>query len=242
MSTNFKKPKAPEFTSPKGTFRFPSLSKPDFGTAEFPKPAGQYKVDLILSQSDSKALEAKLETAYQQAIADGQAAFEQLPKATRVKLKEISINPLYQLEYDRETEEETGNVIWKFKMTATGVRKDGSRWEAKPSNVDATLRPLLTPATAIYGGTVGRVRFAAVPYFVQATGTAGLSLRLIGTQVLDLVTAGGMRSGSAMGFEVEDGYVAADSADVSEEEDETGFGSAGDEAAADNGSAAKRDF
>lgn len=48
-----KRPKNVTMTSPRGIFRYPALTKPDFGTDEYPKPDGEYKVTLILTQEEA---------------------------------------------------------------------------------------------------------------------------------------------------------------------------------------------
>ena len=49
------KKKNPVLTSPRGVFKFPKLSEPDFGTKEYPAPDGKYSVNLILQANDRAA-------------------------------------------------------------------------------------------------------------------------------------------------------------------------------------------
>ena len=43
-----KRPVRPTFTSPKGVFGYPSLTKPDYGNEKFPKPDGEFKTTLTV--------------------------------------------------------------------------------------------------------------------------------------------------------------------------------------------------
>lgn len=204
-----KKHKNPSFTSPRGVFRYPALSKPDYGNEEFPKPDGEFKVQLILDAATAQPLLDKIQPLYDAAIAEGEEKFKGLKVEQRKKLKELKVNDLYAPEYDRETEEETGNLIFKFAMVASGKNQKGEEWSRKPALFDAKGKPLPKTAPAIWGGSEGKVSFEAVPYFISGTGAAGLKLRLQAAQVIELVS-GGQRDAGAYGFGAEDGYEASD--------------------------------
>lgn len=202
-----KKTKAQSFVTPKGTFRYPALVKPDFGTKEYPKEDGEYKVALILTEEEAAPLIEKLTPLFEEAISEGQEKFKELKVEQRKKLKELKVNDLYSTEYDKETEEATGNLIFKFAMQASGKsKKDGSQWNRKPALFDSKGKPLVGVEN-IWGGTVGKVSFEAAPYFIAGTGAAGLKLRLSAAQIIDLV-AGGNKSAEGYGFGEEDGYEA----------------------------------
>ena len=207
-----KKPKNPEFTSPRGIFRYPKLNEPDYGTDKFPKPDGEYSVRLILTEAEAEPLIEKLQPLLDAAVAEGKEKFKELPVATRKKLKEITINDLCQVEYDPETEEATGNVIFKFAMKATGVTKDKKAWSRKPVLFDAKGKKLTKPEP-IWGGTEGKVSFEVRSYFIAGTGAVGLKLGLNAAQVIDLVSGGG-RDAEGYGFGEEDGYEAGDNEDA----------------------------
>lgn len=224
-----KKAKRPSFTSPKGVFRYPAITKPDFGNEQFPKPHGEYKVQLVLSREDAQPLLDKLEPLFQEAIAEGEDKFSKLKIEQRKKLKELKVNELFAEEYDKETEEPTGNIIFKFATTASGVNEKKEKWERKIAVFDAKGKPLPKPP-AIYGGTVGKISFEVGSYFIPGTGSAGLKLYLSAVQIIDLVS-GGQRSASGYGFGAEDGYEGSDettSSDAPFDADETSSGT-GDE-------------
>lgn len=217
-----KKPKNPEFTTPRGTFVYPKLNEPDYGTDDFPKADGEYSVRLRLTEAEAEPLLAKLQPLLEQAYAEGREAFEKLPVANRKKLKDITENELFQVEYDKETEEPTGNLLFKFAMKASGKsKKTGKDWTRKPVIFDAKGRKM-TNAPSIWGGTVGKVSFEVRPYFIVGSGAAGLKLGLNAVQVIDLVSGGG-RDAEDYGFGEEDGYEADDNqeADDGSFKDET---------------------
>jgi hypothetical protein len=205
-----KKFKTLKGTTPRGVFVFPALTAPDYGNDNFPKPDGEYKVNLRMTEEDAEPLIKKLQPMYEEAEANGQAEFDKLPVQSRKKLKNgFQLNDLYETEYDKETEEPTGYVIFKFKMKASGTsKKDKKKWTRKPGIFNAKGVALKNPPQ-IWGGTEGKVSYEASPYFVPATGAAGLSLRLAAVQILELVSAGS-KSASSYGFGEEEGYDEAD--------------------------------
>jgi ssDNA-binding protein len=221
-----KRTSAPQFTSFKGTFKYPKLNEPD---TKF-KAEGEYSVKLIGNESDPavQALMGKLVPMHQAAVNRGKALIK--------KGKSLSVNPLFNVVYDETTEEPTGEVEFTFKMAASGTYKNGpkagQKWTRKPGLFDAKGNAMAN-APSIWGGTVGKVSFevgvdreSGEPgYFVPGTGTAGLSLRLLAVQVIDLVS-GGQRTAAGYGFGEEDGYTASD--DTSEESTEGAAGDADD--------------
>lgn len=192
--------KLPSITTPKGVFKWPRLNAPDTKY----KAEGLYSVKLILEEPEAKALMAKIQPHFDAAVEDGRAKYAELPVKTR-KEKEFKVNKYFSPVYDDETEEETGQVEFNFKMTASGVsKKTGKKWERSPRIFDAKGAPMRN-APDIWGGTVGKVAFEVMPYFNAAQAEAGLSLRLDAVQVIELVSGGG-KSASAYGFGEEAGY------------------------------------
>jgi hypothetical protein len=221
------KKKNPSFVTPKGAFRYPALVTPDFGTKEYPKEAGEYKVVLILSEAEAAPLIEKLKPIFDEAVSEGQEEFAKLKVEARKKLKELKVNDFYTVEYDKETEEETGNLLFKFSMNASGKsKKDGSVWNRKPALFDAKGKPLVG-VKSIWGGTLGKVSFEAAPYFIGGTGAAGLKLRLNAAQIIEL-NEGGNKSSEGYGFGEEDGYEASP-ANESGFSDESGEGTDGND-------------
>ena len=214
MSTE-KRPKRPQFVSPKGRFRYPKLNDPDYGNDKHRKPNGEYNVQLILKAGSPEAqkLIKDLTPLHQEALATASEQFKELSLKARKAFEKDgktgpSLNALFETLYDKETEEETGEIGFKFATKASGVYQSGPKkgkpWKRKPEIFDAKGKRMF-PAPAIWGGTEGKVSFEAGGYFVEGTAAAGLKLYLKGVQVLKLVSEGGA-SAESMGFGEEDGY------------------------------------
>lgn len=222
-----KKEKRPQYVSFKGAFKYPKLTEPDLGTDEYPKPDGEYSLRLVGDPNDPdvKAFIAKFGPLHEQAVDEGKAASKELDVKTRKRLEKdngkglIKINDFYSEVYDKDTEEPTGEIEFKFAMKASGEFKKGPKagktWHRKPAIFDAKGRPMKNPP-AIWSGTVGRVSFNAAPYFVKGNGMAGIKFYLNAVRIIDLVSEG-ERSASAYGFDgEEDGYAYEPSIDNDE--------------------------
>lgn len=194
-----------KLVSPKATFRYPKLNEPDYGTNDYPIEGGAYSVQLVMSAQEAKVLIDQLTPHYVKAIDEGQIKFDQLPVAQRKKHGNLKEQPFFIEEFDKETEEPTGNVIFKFKMKASGKdKKTGKPWSRKPTIFDAKGAAMVNPPS-IWGGTTGKVSFEVSPYFVQGQAMAGISLNLNAVQIIDLRSGGGGNAES-YGFGAEDGY------------------------------------
>lgn len=200
--TDTKKKTYPKFTSPKGVFIYPKLAEPDY---KF-KKEGEFSVKLKLSAEAAKPLIDLLTPLYDEAIAEGVIKFDILPVPSRKKLKALTENLFYSEEYDPDTEEPTGFVLFKFSQTYKKEnKKTGKSWTFTPRVFDAKGTPML-PVPDMWSGTVGKVNFEVSTYFNAAAGAAGLSLRLNAAQIIEIVTGGGGGNASGFGFEEEEGY------------------------------------
>lgn len=207
------KQKRVTYTSPKGTFKFPSLSKPDFGNEKFPKPDGEYKTSLIVPLAEAQALIDKLTPEWDAAIALGKDEFAKLPLPARKKFGSVKEQPFYQEEYDPVTEEPTGNVTFTFKTKYKIIDKKSGETRFNAIGLfDAKGKPLVA-GTAVYAGTVGKIAFQVSGYFVAGQAMAGISLRLSAAQIIDLVGPGA-RTATQYGFAEEDGYETAAAEDT----------------------------
>ena len=92
---------------------------------------------------------------------------------------------------------ENGKTLFKIKMKG----KIGDV-EVRPIVVDSSGQPMTD--TIVYGGSKVKVSADLIPYYVATTG-AGISLRLIGVQVLELQTKP-LPSMQSLGFKEEEGY------------------------------------
>ena len=171
--------KAQTYTSPFGKAIYPHLSKKD---VRF-KPEGEYKVNLSLKDTQAQDL-IKLVKQYQH------KAVKLAEEKTTKKIKLASL--------PHESDDE-GNVIFKFKMKASGVNsKTGDTFNQRPALFDNELKPI-SPDITIWGGSILRVSFQPFPWYTPALG-AGVSLRLKSVQVKDLVEGNG-QTAEANGFD-----------------------------------------
>lgn len=221
--------KMTKLNTPKATAKWPKLTEPDYGNAQFPKPDGEFSVKLIWDESDPKfqAFQAKMQPVLDRAEAAGQAKFDALPKAQRVKLGSMKLNPLFTPLYDAD-EEPTGQVELKLSMKAGGVVKkgprEGKRWARKPALFDALGRPIKSKVE-IWGGSelICQVSFEEEGYFIPGSGAAGVKLQLEAVQIITL-RQGGDKAASDYGFGAHaDGFDGtAVPPEMAEEEDEFG--------------------
>lgn len=192
--------------TPVGRAIYPKLNEPD---TKF-KEEGEYTVNLALSGDDAQSMIEVIEEAKKEALAMAKKKIK-----GKKKPKEADLPYFEVLDED---ENETGEIAFKFKMKASGVsKKTGKRWERRPPIFDAKTNKIDPEKTMIWGGTMMKVSYTVSPYYVPALG-AGVSLRLEGVQVIELVSGGGA-SASDLGFGEEDGYETEASASGFDEED-----------------------
>lgn len=206
-------------TTPRGTALWTSLNKPDSRY----KAEGVYEVKLAFDSDDEavQKLQAKLEQLrdekfdeiVEELTADGKGGLA----------KKITKVDVFEIEEDAETGEETGRIIKKFKMTASGVsKKTGKKWSRKPNIFNAKGVKLTTPPN-VGSGSVLKVSFEPYPYYSPKDKEVGVSCRLQAAQIIDLVSFG-ERDASGYGFGEEDGYDGVPEDDAAEQEfgDESG--------------------
>lgn len=184
--------KALTLTTPAGIAVWPHLNKPD---TKF-NPDGDYRTGLRLTAEDAAPVLAKI-----QAIMDeGYATACKEKKNPKLKKADLPIKE--EMDDDGNP---TGNVVLNFKLKSKIKAKDGTIIEKKPGIFDAKGKVIAIDKTPIWGGSRIKVAFEAFAFYVPALG-AGVSLRLKGVQVLELVSGG--QTAEAMGFGKEDGYEA----------------------------------
>ena len=194
----------PHVTTPRGVFVFPHLVEPD---TKFVKPDGEYHTKFALPAGDESTNEfiSGLERLMEEYID------ENPDELSAAKLKKAGRADLFDEELDDEGEE-TGRLIFKFKLKAKVVTKTKS-WDQSPRLFDSQAQPI-TGTPNIWTGSEGKVNVEVFPYYMETTKQFGLSLRCVGVQILKLVEGSGGPSAEDMGFgQEDDGYVAADEAD-----------------------------
>jgi hypothetical protein len=186
----------------KGTASWAKVFEPD---TKF-NPEGVYSINVSIPEADAAHVCEQLDTLM--------AEYTTKLVKEKPQLKaSLSMRPPYEAEYD-ENGNETGNLLFKSKMKASGTTKEGRTWQRKPVVVDTKLTPL-NKSTLIGNGSTVIVAVDPSPYYMPSNKQAGVSLRMVGVQVTNLVEYQGANSI----FDEEDGFVAQavakdDSSDV----------------------------
>lgn len=183
MSRDYQK-----IVTPSGIAIYPHLTEPD---TKF-NAMGEYKVSLSLSEDEAAPIVEKVDEVMEQAQ-------ELIPAGKRKKEAE----PPYFPELDDEGQE-TGRVVFKFKMKAKVNTKDGRTIEMSPKMFDSK-GTLMTDVDSIWGGSILRVSADLIPYYVAAVG-AGVSMRLKAVQIIELRTGGGGSDAANYGFDATEGF------------------------------------
>lgn len=186
------KTKGYSVVTPAGPLFFPRLNEPD---TQY-KAEGVYSARIVLDPDQAKPILALIDKAKK----DAAELFKEAKGAkAKVVWQEMPVKP----ETTKEGEE-TGNLLFNFKMTASGVsKKTGKPWTMRPGLFDAKLNALNPKAVKIGGGTVARVSGTIDPFYHG--GKAGVTLRLEAVQVLEL-KSWGEKTADQYGFGEEDGY------------------------------------
>ena len=175
-----------KLVTPEGTAVYPHLNEPD---TKF-NADGEYSTKLSVSSETANSLIEVLESFYEEAYKD------HCKEQNKQKLKK------HNHPWTEETDEDgndTGNVVFKFKMkakTRTGI-------VMRPILVDSETKPL---ENKIGSGSKLKVSFEARSWYVPALGV-GVTLRLRGVQVINLVEWTGGSSVESLGFSKEQGFV-----------------------------------
>jgi hypothetical protein len=184
--------------TPVGLAVYPYLNEPDTQFDE----NGVYQLQLSLPQKEAdtmiKSLEKQYDTAYK--------GYCKEKKKNQLKKADMP----WKDQVDDEGDP-TGNVLFRFKMrakTAKGV-------ELRPLLIDSKRHPV---TERIGSGSQVKVAFEAHDWLVPALGV-GLSLRLKGVQVIELIEWSGGPNATSLGFEEEEGFETAATAFAEESGD-----------------------
>jgi hypothetical protein len=219
-----KKTSVSKAVTPRVRLVFPHLTEAD----EF-KGVRSFKTKAVLSGDDPKTdafiakVEEEADAAYSAAVekledkvANGKGREKAKAKEALGKLEKfMPIEPVYD-----DDGEETGDFIFNSKLNEEGKNPNtGKTWKNKVNLVDAKGKAI-TKKVSIWGNTIAKLSLELVPFHNDATNQAGVSLRLVGVQIIELVSGGSGRSAESMGFEEEDGF-SADDIEEFEDEDES---------------------
>ncbi|ESX98692.1 hypothetical protein [Mesorhizobium sp. LNJC405B00] len=220
---NQKNPDRVRISTPRVTLKYPKLDKIDYGTEKYPDKDGSYNTRFIADRADPKvsAMLAKVDAAMVRAKELAEEKFAKMDIKARKKIEAktggIVADEPYSIVYDEDTEEDTGKIDMKVKMKAGGIRKDKTKWSAKPDIFDGKGKPM-KKGIQIWGGSVAILNFDLEPYFVDGSGSYGVSRRLNAAQIIELVS-GGQRAASSYGFEAEEDGFDANDVETEDEDD-----------------------
>lgn len=185
-------PKRPTITTPKGRLKYPRiLGKPD---TKF-NADGVWQTQLILDPNTTAGVDTLLEQIkkeHEAAITSETAKQKEKNAGKKIVVK------AGDLPY---SENEDGTVELRFKLKVKGENtKTKETWTNTVAVFDAKGKPLT--AGKIGSGTLAKVAFEFTPFYVAASKTAGVSLRLKAVQCIEIVEFGG--DASQYGFGAED--------------------------------------
>lgn len=180
------------FTSPAGEAVFPWLTKPD----TVHDAAGVYHTDLSIPFDLAQDFIARLE-----GVRDSFIQTLPVNQQSSLKARDVYTMEMTRPEYGSDLSpaekaavrgshvgEETGNVLFRFKLKASVQPRDGEAFTQAPIVVTADTGERVE--SPVYGGSIIRVRGQIVPYTNAAAGIVGITLRMKAVQVIELVTAG----------------------------------------------------
>ena len=199
-------------TTGQGKARWPRLNAPD---TKF-NPLGEYKVEVIVNREEEWAqqLIEKIDSVHEENIANYK---KQTKKRNAKVCDDLPYRIVYALDEEgEETDEETGEVCFRFKMAAKVTPKKGEPFTQKPALFDAKRNEV---TARIGGGSTVRVSGELYAWVNDALG-CGVSLRLKAVQVIELVEFGG-GDAAMYGFDEEEGF---DGSQGSRSDDDFGDG------------------
>lgn len=187
-----------KITTPKGEAIYPWLNIPDTRSFNGQPSRPAYKVSLRLVGKDIEKLQQQIDPLVDEAY---QKALDEAKPGEKKRITKVY--PYYP-EENRETGEETGAYLFKFKQNAELRTKTGEIIKVNVALFDSKLQII---KDQIFAYSEIKCSFTTRPYFVNATKSAGISCDLSAVQVLKL--SDGNRSATSYGFgEEEGGFVA----------------------------------
>jgi hypothetical protein len=198
-----RKTKRPLYVTPVGIAVWPHVHSPD---TKFDKD-GVYRVQLAYDEDSTEAkkliaaIDAWIESAItEQRALDLEEAGSDERARKRITNKEYKrADKPYKMELNDEGEE-TGRVLFNFKLKAKGKTREGEVFERKVALYLKGGQPL-PKDKKIGGGSKLQVSYEANPFYTGGLG-AGVSLRMMAVMVHELVEWA-QRDASGFGFDVD---------------------------------------
>lgn len=170
-----------------GEFFFAHLQSPEVFQG---KNTNKFSVSVKFAEMDKKKLLSQIDAEWQK--------FLESEEGQKHK---------YKYEYSNGMKEYNGDDYFRFKMTHIIETKKGE-WERKVPIFDSQGKNITDSITGIGNGTKGKIAYELSPFYMNDK-NYGVSLRLTGVQILDLVEDGEV-SAESLGFGQEYGYVQAE--------------------------------
>lgn len=184
-----------KFTTPAGRAVYPHLTEAD---TKFDSD-GVFHTKLSIPNAECEQLVNMLEDIRDAFITERLA---EMTPAQRKKDK-ATVADVCEEELDDEGNE-TGNLVFAFKLKAKVTTKAGKCWDQQPRLFDAKAKPI-EGDIKLWGGSTIKISGEVMPYYMASTKQIGVSLRCKAVQVIELVSGGGS-SAEDYGFGEEDGY------------------------------------
>lgn len=210
MTTEKKKYKNINITTPEGTFKFPKLNTPDTKY----NAAGVYGVKLVLSEEAAAPIVEKLKAAAQtefeatKAMLEARVEEEKGEKKAKAKkeLEKLAMADLPIKDCVDEDGNPNGDVELNFNMKASRVDTKTQKTIIQTPKLFDAAGKLIVDIPQVWGGTVGCVAGQIVPFYTALVG-AGAALRLSAVQIVKLVNGAG-GTAESFGFGAKEGFAA----------------------------------
>jgi hypothetical protein len=179
-----------KYLTPAGIAQYPALTKPDTRFND----DGVFKTTMIFEDTkEIRALIEKLEGVRDEFYGELEAK----------KRKTYKVADVYENELD-DAGEETGRLIMKFKLNHIVRPKGKEPFTQHPNLFDCSKPPVALKGVNPWSGSTLKIAGEIVPYAMASSKTVGVSLRMKGVQVIDLVEGSGANA-AAYGFDGSDG-------------------------------------
>lgn len=163
-----------------------------FETEKFKgEDTGKFTINVKFSEADTQALLKKIDEEWE--------AFKNSEEGQAHK---------YPMPYANGSHEYKDEISFKFAMKKSIKTRSGKMWERTVPIFDASCKEISDSLTSLGRGSKVKVAYSLIPFYVN-TRIYGISLRLEGVQVIDLVEAG-KTTASSLGFGQEAGFKQAD--------------------------------
>lgn len=160
------------FVTPVGELKYPHITRPDTRYVT----TGVYQTKICIDLEDAQELIALAE----------KVVNDEFARIDTQKSADYTIKPVFEPEYNEEGEP-TGRVEFKCKLNAVVTPREGEPFNQTVSVVDENEVPL---TESVWGGSMAQIKGQLFPWVNAAQKQVGVTFRMRGVKVLDLVTGG----------------------------------------------------